>query len=92
MQLKAAQLCLTPCDPMNYTVHGFSKPEYWSREPFPTLGDLPNPGIDPRSPTLQAGVLYSLSYKMSTVIIFFFIISRNYFLNTLADHVISLDL
>ena len=57
MQLKAAQLCLTPCDPMNYTVHGFSKPEYWSREPFPTLGDLPNPGIEPRSPTLQADSL-----------------------------------
>ena len=33
---------------------GFSRPEYWSGEPFPSLGDLPNPGIKPRSPTLQA--------------------------------------
>ena len=31
----------------------FSRPEYWSRQPFPSLGDLPNPGIKPRSPTLQ---------------------------------------
>ena len=32
----------------------FSRPEYWSGEPFPSPGDLPNPGIEPRSPTLQA--------------------------------------
>ena len=29
----------------------FSRPEYWSA--FPSPGDLPNPGIEPRSPTLQ---------------------------------------
>ena len=29
----------------------FSRPEYWSG--FPSPGDLPNPGIEPRSPTLQ---------------------------------------
>ena len=31
----------------------FSRPEYWSRLPFPSPGDLPNPGIEPRCPTLQ---------------------------------------
>ena len=31
-----------------------SKQEYWSRLPCPPPGDLPNPGIEPRSPTLQA--------------------------------------
>ena len=31
----------------------FSRPEYWSGQPFPSPGDLPNPGIKPRSPTLQ---------------------------------------
>ena len=31
----------------------FSKPEYWSGYPFPSPGNLPNPGIKPRSPTLQ---------------------------------------
>ena len=32
---------------------GFSRPEYWSGEPLPSPGDLPNPEIEPRSPTLQ---------------------------------------
>ena len=32
----------------------FSRPEYWSGWPFPSPGDLPNPGIKPRPPTLQA--------------------------------------
>ena len=31
---------------------GFSKQEYWSGLSFPSPGDLPNPGIEPRSPTL----------------------------------------
>ena len=31
----------------------FSRPEYWSGSPFPSPGDRPNPGIEPRSPTLQ---------------------------------------
>ena len=35
----------------------FSRPEYWSGWPFPSPGDRPNPGIKPRSPTLQADSL-----------------------------------
>ena len=35
----------------------FSSPEYWSGEPFPSPGGLPNPGIKPRFPTLQADSL-----------------------------------
>ena len=31
---------------------GFSRQEYWSGLPFPSPGDLPDPGIEPRSPTL----------------------------------------
>ena len=31
---------------------GFSRQEYWSGLPFPAPGDLPNPGIEPESPTL----------------------------------------
>ena len=38
---------------------GFSRQEYWSRLPFPFPGDLPDPGIEPRSPTLQADSLWS---------------------------------
>ena len=36
---------------------GCSRQEYWGREPFPPPGDLPNPGIKHRSPTLQADSL-----------------------------------
>ena len=36
---------------------GFSRQEYWSRLPFPSSGDLPNLGIEPRSPALQADSL-----------------------------------
>ena len=35
----------------------FSKPEYWSELPFPSPGDLPNPGIECRSPALWADSL-----------------------------------
>ena len=37
----------------------FSRQEYWSRLPFPSPGDLPDPGIEPGSPTLQADALPS---------------------------------
>ena len=36
---------------------GFSRQEYWSGLPFPSPGDLPDPGIEPRSPALQAVAL-----------------------------------
>ena len=38
---------------------GFSRQEYWSGLPFPSSGDLPNPGIQPASPALQADSLWS---------------------------------
>ena len=38
---------------------GFSRQEYWSGLPFPLPGDLPNPGIESRSPALQADALTS---------------------------------
>ena len=38
---------------------GFSRQEYWSGLPFPSPGDLPDPGIEPRSPALQADALLS---------------------------------
>ena len=38
---------------------GFSRQEHWSRLPFPSPGDLPDPGIEPGSPTLEAGALTS---------------------------------
>ena len=38
---------------------GFSRQEYWSELPFPSPGDLPDPGIKRRSPSLQADALTS---------------------------------
>ena len=38
---------------------GFSRQEYWSGLPFPPPGDLPNPGIEPRSLALQVDALLS---------------------------------
>ena len=38
---------------------GFSRHEYWSGLPFPSPGDLPDPGIKPGSPTLEADALTS---------------------------------
>ena len=37
--------------------HGVYRPEYWNGQPFPPPRDLPNPGIEPRSPALQADSL-----------------------------------
>ena len=39
------------------TSMGFSRQEYWSGLPFPSLGDLPDPRIEPGFPTLQADSL-----------------------------------
>ena len=41
----------------NFQSTEFSRPEYWSGQPFPSPGDLPNPGIESRSPTLQVDSL-----------------------------------
>ena len=54
VKVQVAQLCLTLCDPMSME---FSRPDYWSGQPFPSPGDLPNPGIQPRSPALQTDSL-----------------------------------
>ena len=55
MKVKVAHLCPTLCNPIDYIE--FSRPEYWSRKPFPAPGDLCNLRIEPRSPTLQADSL-----------------------------------
>ena len=48
------------CDTMDCIPSmGFSRQEYWSGLSFPSPGDLPNPGIEPRSPSLQADALTS---------------------------------
>ena len=60
-----AQLCLNSLQPNGLQPAklpcpwGFSRQEYQSGLPCPSQGDLPNPGIEPRSPTLQANSLLS---------------------------------
>ena len=67
MHAKSLQLCRTLCDPMGPSLAqvplciGFSKQEYWSGLPCPPAGNLPDPGIEPTSPTLQADALLSES-------------------------------
>ena len=52
--VKVAQSCLTLCNPMDYTVHGILQARILEWVAFPFSGDLPNSGIKPRSPALQA--------------------------------------
>ena len=47
---------------------GFSRQEYWSGLPFPSPGDLPDPGIEPRSSALQANALTSEPPGKSNII------------------------
>ena len=61
----AVQSCPTLWDPVDYSLPGsscpwgFSRQDYWSELPCPPPGDLPNPGIKPRFPTVQAASLPS---------------------------------
>ena len=59
--LSRVQLFVTPQTVAHQTPlsMGFSRQEYWSGLPFPSLGDLPNPGTEPESATLQADSLPS---------------------------------
>ena len=89
MRARSLQLCLNLCNPQNSTkgfaegnvAHqaplfmGFSRQEYWSRLPFPSPGDLPKPGIEPGSPSLEADALtskpviaYFINFKKTALI------------------------
>ena len=64
VRVLVAQLCLTlrephGLQPARFLSMGFSRQEYWSGLPFPSPGDLPDPGIEPESPALQADSLMS---------------------------------
>ena len=65
---KSHQSYPTLCKPMDCSLQGSSvhripKQEYWSGLPFPSLGDLPNPGIEPIS--LMSPVLSGLFFTIS---------------------------
>ena len=53
-----AHLSPTVCDPNDCSLPGrFSRQEHWTGLPLPPPGDLPNPGVKPRSPALQVDSL-----------------------------------
>ena len=53
--------------PPGSAVHGIHQAKYRSGLPFPSPGDLPNPGIEPGSPVLQADSLPSEPPRKSSV-------------------------
>ena len=60
--LSRVQLFVTPWTNVAHQTPpsmGFSRQEYWSGLPFPSPGDLSDPGIEPRSSALQADALTS---------------------------------
>ena len=57
VKVKVAQSCLTLCDPMDHTGHGIIQARILEWGAFPSPGDLPNPGMEPRSPALQVDSL-----------------------------------
>ena len=53
---------------------GFSRQEYWSGLPFLSPGDLPDPGMKPRSPVLQAGATREATFYLIGCFFFFYVI------------------
>ena len=62
----------------------FSRQKYWSGLPFASPGDLPDPGIEPGSPALQADVLLSEPFIIS-IDIAFEIIMKPYMYKTVEN-------
>ena len=61
---EVAQSCPTLCDHQAPPSMGFFRQEYWSGLPFLSPGDLPDPGIEPRSPIIEADALTSEPHRM----------------------------
>ena len=69
VRAKSLQSCPTLCDPMDYIAcqsplsMGFFRQEYWSGLPYPSPGDLSDPGIEPASPVslALAGMFFTAS-------------------------------
>ena len=56
------------CNPPDSSVRGLSRQECWSGLPFPSPGDLPNPGIEPGPPPLQANSLLFESPEKASIL------------------------
>ena len=67
MKVKGARLCLTLCYPMDYTVHGSLQARILDWVAFLFSADLPEAGIKPRSPALQADSLPTEPQEKTTL-------------------------
>ena len=68
-----AKSCLTLCDPWTVARQsslsmGFSRQEYWNGLPFPSPGNFPDPGVEPRSPASADSFFTSEPPKKSSVV------------------------
>ena len=61
--LSPVRLFANPCTVAHQALRSmeFSRQQYWRQLPFPTPGDLPNPGIEPLSPALAGGFFTAVS-------------------------------
>ena len=75
--MKVAQSCLTLCDPMNYTVHGILQARILEWVAVPSSRGSSQPGIKPRSPTLQADSLPAESSYEHRCVINYFLSLKN---------------
>ena len=69
-----SQLCSTLCNPQTVAHQAplsmeISRQEYWSELTFPSPGDLPNPGTEPRSPAGTIALMNTLNnFKLQLVV------------------------
>ena len=77
------------CSPPGFSVPGISQQEYWSRVPFPSPEDLPDPGIESRSPELQPGFLPSKPLVLYVCLIIIYVQNSKWmcYLSKLFSHV-----
>ena len=65
LKAQVAQSCPPLCDPMDFTVYGILQARILEWVAFPFFRVFSNPGIEPRSPTLQGDFFYQLRHKGS---------------------------
>ena len=80
----------TVCSPQASLSMGFPRQEYWNGVPFPSPGDLPRSGIEPRFPAFQADSLL-LSYQGSPYKAVMYQLSRKFGTNSVGHKNLKLD-
>ena len=71
-----AESCPNLCDPMDYSLWGSSAhgKDYQNGLPFPPLGDLPDPGIEPESPALAGGFFTTSATGKAHIYLYLFLL------------------